>query len=191
MPRPERGPVRRAEGLDPEISAQPRVIPDELALEASAEPELSVDPEDLGARFLSEAVEQGDFDPERGWASVSLHESPARDQPLVSPNFEACSPIWEQTVELEIQTQGAADQLREPPPPPPSDELENEPGIREVSLLDPEDAESEPSSAAPQAEVSAPQRGERPPSMRTSALRMVRTVLMHSAWRVRRLARLT
>lgn len=190
MPRPERGPVRRAEGLDPEISAQPRLIPDELALEASAEPELSVDPEDLGARFLSDAVEQGDFDPERGWAAVSLYESPAHDQPLVSSNFVAGNPIWEQTVDLETRTQGAADQLREPPLPPPSDEVENEPGVREVSLLDREDAESEPSQRRPQAHVRAPHTGERPPSIRTSALRMVRAVLMYSAWRVRRLARL-
>jgi hypothetical protein len=123
-PRPERVPAQRARGLDPEITAQPRPIPDELALEASAEPELSVDPEDFGARFLSEAIEQGDFDPERAWeGSASLFESPARDQPLGSPNF---NPIWEQTIDLQSRTQGAYDQLREPPPPLPGDEFDAE-----------------------------------------------------------------
>ena len=126
-PRPERGPVQRAQGLDPEITAQPRPIADELALEISSEPELSVDPEDLGSRFLSDAIEQGDFDPERAWpGDTSLFESPARDQPLGGPNFVAGNPIWEQTVDLETRTQGAADQLREPPPPLPGDEFDAE-----------------------------------------------------------------
>ena len=112
----ERVPASRAQGLDDDVTAQPRPIADEIALEASAEPDLSVDPEDLGARFLSDAVEQGDFDPERAWpADSSLSEGPARDQPLGGPNFVAGNSVWEQTVDLANRTQGAADQLREAP----------------------------------------------------------------------------
>lgn len=73
--------VERAQGLDPEITAQPRSIPDELALEASSEPELSVDPDDLGSHFLREATAQGDFDPEQGWPG----ESSSYEVPEVGP----------------------------------------------------------------------------------------------------------
>jgi hypothetical protein len=108
-------PAHRAQGLDEEVTAQPRPIADELALDASAEPELSVDPEDLGARFLSDAVEQGDFSPGQAWRSdSSLSAIPAGDQPLAGTNFVAGNSVWEQTVDLESRTQGAADQLREP-----------------------------------------------------------------------------
>lgn len=48
-------PALRARGLEPEFTAQPRPIRDELALEASAEPDLSVDADELGSRFLREA----------------------------------------------------------------------------------------------------------------------------------------
>lgn len=64
-------PAHRAQGLDEAVTAQPRPVADELALEASAEPELSVDPEDLGSRFLSDAVEQGDFNPDQPWPDDS------------------------------------------------------------------------------------------------------------------------
>lgn len=113
-PHIERVPAARAQGLDDDVTAQPRPIADEIALEASSEPELSVDPEDLGSRFLSDAVEQGDFDPERAWpADSSLTEGPARDQALSGPNFVAGNSVWEQTVDLENRTRGASDQLRE------------------------------------------------------------------------------
>jgi hypothetical protein len=115
-------PAQRAQGLDPEFTAQPRSIPDEVALEASAEPELSVDPDELGSRFLRDATEQGDFDPERSWPEESsLMEIPARDRSVESTNFSAGNSIWEQTVDLELRAQGAAEQLREPAPPAAAD----------------------------------------------------------------------
>lgn len=141
----------RAHGLDPEITAQPRPIPDELALEASAEPDLSVDADELGSRFLREAIVQGDFDPERAWpGDASLNEGPARDQPLGGTNFVAGNKIWEQTVDLELRTQGAADLLREPAPPSAADDFDEEleedaldqdafvarSGVQEFSLFD-------------------------------------------------------
>ena len=114
--------AQRAQGLDPEYTAQPRPIPDELALEASAEPELSVDPDELGSRFLRDAVEQGDFDPERAWPEQSsLIDTPAGDQALDRTNFVAGNSVWEQTVDLETRTEGAANSLREPAPPPAAD----------------------------------------------------------------------
>ena len=117
-----RQPAQRAQGLDPEITAQPRSLPDELALEASAEPELSVDADELGSRFLRDAIEQGDFDPERAWPEESsLIDAPARDQPLSGSHFVAGNSVWEQTVDLETRTQGAADMLREPAPPTAAD----------------------------------------------------------------------
>ncbi|HET8935301.1 MAG TPA: hypothetical protein VFN67_17755 [Polyangiales bacterium] len=114
----EASPARRAQGLEPEITAQPRLIPDEIALEASAEPDLTIDVDDLGSRFLREATEQGDFDPERAWPSeASLFESPAGDEAQRSSTFVVGSRVWEQTVDLETRTQGAADLLRAPAPP--------------------------------------------------------------------------
>ncbi|HTU63971.1 MAG TPA: hypothetical protein VMF89_36145, partial [Polyangiales bacterium] len=108
--------------LDPEITAQPRSIADELALEASAEPDLSVDADELGSRFLRDATEQGDFDPERAWPDESsLIEAPARDHALSGTHFIAGNSVWEQTVDLETRTQGAADLLREPAPPAAAD----------------------------------------------------------------------
>jgi hypothetical protein len=110
----ERVPAARAQGLDDDVTAQPRPIADEIALEVSSEPELSVDPEDLGARFLSDAVEQGDFNPDQAWpADSSLIEVPAGDHALGGTNFVAGNSVWEQTVDLENRTQGASDQLRQ------------------------------------------------------------------------------
>lgn len=64
-PVPEHGQAKRARGLDPEITAQPRPIPDDIDLELDGEAALSIDPEDLGSHFLSEAIEQGDFNARR------------------------------------------------------------------------------------------------------------------------------
>lgn len=244
QPRPQRGPAQRARGLEPEITAQPRPISEELALEASAEPDLSIAPEDLGSRFLSDAIEQGEFDPERAWSgSASLFESPAHDEPLSGPNFVAGNSIWEQTVDLETRTRGAADQLREPAPPLPGDDfaaaVENEleedtaqisteetlrvaqSSIREFSLLDREGEEGDETispdvdlddqrpkqyvrvlrgrDAGPQPRATrtpardssarAQQQPERLPGIRSSGLRIVRSVLTHSAWVLRRIAR--
>lgn len=114
----EVSPAQPAQGIEPEITAQPKSIPDEIALEASAEPQLTIDVDDLGSHFLREATEQGDFDPERGWPSdANLFVSPAGDEPLGSSNFVAGKTVWEQTVDLETRTQGAANLLREPSPP--------------------------------------------------------------------------
>lgn len=207
-------PAQRAQGLEPEITAQPRPIPDELALEASAEPELSVDADELGSRFLRDAIEQGDFDPERAWPEQSsLIETPARDGALGSTNFVAGNPIWEQTVDLETRTQGAADLLREPAPPPaadfdaalretlpdPIDVQDNsahilDTTVREFSLFDGRDEGEEPS--APQSaraaydqedEQDRRNRGARPQSAARPA-GLLRAALTRSAHALRSIA---
>lgn len=193
-------PAQRAQGLDPEITAQPRAIPDELALEASAEDELSVDADELGSRFLRDATEQGDFDPARGWPEESsLIDAPAGDQPLGSTNFVAGNSVWEQTVDIETRTQGATDLLREPAPlpaagfdlamretlPDPIDVeddsahiLDN--NVREFSLFDAQDQSDEASAprsvrrpSARREQQERPERGAAPRSKSRSA-RLVR-----------------
>jgi len=156
-----RGPAKRAQGLDPEITAQPRPVADDMALEEPGLADgLSVEPEDLGSRFLSEAVEQGSYINELAPPSdASLFEPPAGDEPLVSPNFEPDRSIWEQTVDLSLQTGNDARALRSPGVVA-GDDFEdvgrsavedmktapmdlNDSSIRELSLFDREGAESD------------------------------------------------
>jgi hypothetical protein len=153
---PERGPTKRARGLDPEITAQPRPIADQMDLEASAEPGLSVDPDDLGARFLSDAIEQGDFDAGRSAPrDVSLFESAAGD----GARIESGNSIWERTVDVSMGTANDATQLRGPALLADEDEdddddddprvsdatgpLDAQSSIREISLFDREGDEAD------------------------------------------------
>jgi hypothetical protein len=158
--RPTRGPTKRANGLDPEITAQPRPISDDLGRDVDSEPGLSIDPEDLGNRFLRDATEQGDFDPSPvSELELSLMEDPtADDDTQVGAHLAYVRSVWDQTVDLELQTRGAADQLREPALPP-EDEFDTalddpraddsgevhlaQSYIREVSLLDREGSEGD------------------------------------------------
>lgn len=115
-PKPVRVPPNRAAGLDAEYTAQPRPPSDELGSADGGDGGLSVDPEDLGARFLSEAVEQGEASPHAALdRELSILNGPPTDEVMTSPNFEYENTLWEQTVELTLQTQGAADQLRGSP----------------------------------------------------------------------------
>jgi hypothetical protein len=111
-PTPARVPSERAQGLEPEITAQPRPLSDDLG-SLTGEDGLSVDPDDLGAHFLSEAIEQGDLSP-RGAADyeLSLQSGSETDAAMVGPNFESDNSLWEQTVGLAVQTAGGVDQLR-------------------------------------------------------------------------------
>ena len=159
-PRPARGPTKRAFGLEPEITAQPRPISDGLGRETASEPGLSIDTDDLGNRFLREATEQGDFDPAPvSELELSLMEDPTEDDDsVVSAHLEYVRSVWDQTVDLQLRARGASDQLRESAPPPEDefDEALDEPRvdeggavhlaqsyIREVSLLDREGSEGD------------------------------------------------
>jgi hypothetical protein len=137
--------------LEPEITAQPRQPSDELGEADGGQSGLSVDPEDMGVRFLSEATEQGEALRHGAMDSeLSLMNGPASDEVLTPPNFERENTLWEQTVDLVTQTQNASDQLRgsvsledEDDPSERESELEenlefnpNASDIREISLLD-------------------------------------------------------
>lgn len=88
-----------------EITAQPKSMPEELGMLVGHEQGLSVDPEDLGRTFLSDATEQGNFESSRGgendelWASSSA----TSDEALTGPNFEVDKDVWENTVSLTLQ----------------------------------------------------------------------------------------
>jgi hypothetical protein len=116
LPRPVRVPPKRAAGLDDELTAQPRPLSDELGESDGGQAGLSVDPEDLAVRFLSEATEQGDTLPHTLMESeLGPTTGLDSDAVLTPPNFEHENTLWEQTVDLMTQTRNAADQLRGPP----------------------------------------------------------------------------
>jgi hypothetical protein len=159
--RPARGPTKRALGLDPEITAQPRPFSADLGRETASEPGLSIDPDELGNRFLREATEQGDFDPTPvSELELSLMEDPTgADETPVGASFTYERSFWDESVDRQLETRGAADQLREPAPSPRDDfdEADDElraddqddevqiaqSYIREVSLLDREGSEGD------------------------------------------------
>lgn len=134
---------------EPEITAQPRSVSDEIALAASAEADLSVDPDDLGARFLRDAIEEGNFAPERAaFEDASLMEVPSGDAARVSPNFAPTNTVWEQTIDLAVRTGGAASELRSPAAEAGHEWSDGalrmtEPRVHEASLLDREGDEGD------------------------------------------------
>jgi hypothetical protein len=147
MPTPVRLPAKRAAGLDDELTAQPRPLSAEIGLSEAREPGMSVDPEDLGSHYLAEAVEQGEAPAHTALEmELSIIDGPASDGVLTPPNFEYENTLWEQTVDLTLQSRGSADELRAPPLQQDDDEREqderpapSESSIRELSLLDPPD----------------------------------------------------
>jgi hypothetical protein len=107
QPRRVRVPTARARGLDPEFTAQPHSLSD-LGGIAHDEPGLSIDPEDLGSRFLSEAVEQGDFTTrDAADLELSLLGDPESDD---RPSTEIS--VWTRMVDLATEGGGASEQLR-------------------------------------------------------------------------------
>jgi hypothetical protein len=86
-----------------ELTAQPKSMDDEeLGISEQHESGLSVDADDLGRNFLSEAMDQGNFESElRGDAA-----DPS-DAALTGPNFESDKDVWENTVSLSLQNEGA------------------------------------------------------------------------------------
>jgi hypothetical protein len=88
-----------------ELTAQPKSIDDEeLGISEEHESGLSVDPDDLGRNFLSEAMDQGNFESElRG------DGADPSDAALTGPNFESDKDVWENTISLSLQN-GAADE---------------------------------------------------------------------------------
>ncbi len=150
-------PARDDKDREPELTAQPKTLPEELGTTPITESGLSVDPEDLGRQFLSDAIEQGNFESQRGGeaAELWLSSNPPSDDALTGPNFEADHDVWETTAGLVMQS-GSADEAQEAAStaPPSSEELPaaerdeddeldleadldlSEPVIQEASLLD-------------------------------------------------------
>lgn len=92
-----------------EITAQPKSMPEELGMLVGHEQGLSVDPEDLGRTFLSDATEQGNFESSRGGENDELwSSSSANDEALTGPNFEVDKDVWENTVNLTLQNGAGA-----------------------------------------------------------------------------------
>jgi hypothetical protein len=153
-PQPVRVPARRAAGLDEELTAQPRPLSDELGESDGGQAGLSVDPENLGVRFLSEATEQGEALPHpRMESELSPATGPDSDAVLTPPNFEHENTLWEQTVDLVTQTQNAADQLRGSPLITDDDDLLEEELEREVAR----ELEREPHTEQEAAELRLPE----------------------------------
>jgi hypothetical protein len=90
-----------------ELTAQPKSIPSELATPEHSSG-LSVDPEDLGRQFLSDAMEQGNFESQRGGESADMwvNAAPPTDEAMVGPNFETDRSIWENTVSMSMENGG-------------------------------------------------------------------------------------
>jgi hypothetical protein len=92
-----------------EITAQPKSMPEELGMLVGHEQGLSVDPDDLGRTFLSDATEQGNFESSRGGENDELWAgSSASDEALTGPNFEVDKDVWENTVSLTLQNGAGA-----------------------------------------------------------------------------------
>lgn len=77
----------------PEITAQPRRV--RSGKRASHERGLAVDPDDLGAEFLSEATEQGNFEGERD-TELSLGGPPPSD--AADADYDPNASVWDETV---------------------------------------------------------------------------------------------
>jgi hypothetical protein len=136
---------------DQDVTARPRPIPEELTKRPVAESGLSVDPEDLGAQFLTDATEQNNFESSDvgDEGELSIVEGAPSDDALTGPNFDPDHDVWEQTVDLALDSDGL-DGTRAAAPPGESDQDQprsavdqhrDQParGPDEGSLLDEED----------------------------------------------------
>jgi hypothetical protein len=121
-----------------EITARPKGIAQELGDAHRHESGLSVDPEDLGRQFLSEAMEQGNFESQRGGGADDLGVTAAAssDNALLGPNFEGDRSIWENTISLTLQNGGTDEAQEELAPPSSSDEDEDEDELDGLRTLD-------------------------------------------------------
>ncbi len=98
---------------EPQITAQPRRIADELKASPFSEPGLSVDPEDLGKQFLGDAMEQANYESFQGGGTPDMYiNNPApTDAALTGANWEQDRSVWQHTVEMSLQS-GSLDEAR-------------------------------------------------------------------------------
>lgn len=107
-----------------EVTAQPKGVPDELGTSPMQDPGLSVDPEDLGRQFLSEATEQRNYESLRGGEAADMWTNSAApsDEALPGPNFEGERTIWENSVSMAMENGGARGAHERIAPPRPDDD---------------------------------------------------------------------
>lgn len=107
-PRRIRVPSERARGLEPEVTAQPHSYVRELGVSSREESGLSIDPEELGNHFLTEAVEQGDLNVRDDVALdlAMLGDPESDDRPSVEFS------VWSRMVELANDGASPSAQLR-------------------------------------------------------------------------------
>ena len=107
-PRRIRVPSERARGLEPEVTAQPHSYVRELGVAVREESGLSIDPEDLGSHFLTEAVEQGDLGARDDAALelAMLGDPESDDRPSVELS------VWSRMVDLAADGGTPSEQLR-------------------------------------------------------------------------------
>lgn len=124
---------------EPEITAQPKSLPEELdELERDDQVGLSIDPDDMGRQFLEDATEQGDETVLRmeDGANLSVTGAADSDQAFSGPTFEANQDVWENTVNIALQ-EGSDEAMGSLSPPAASVELE-------LAKADDDDFSSEP-----------------------------------------------
>jgi hypothetical protein len=139
--------MKRKQTDERAITARPKPLFDEIAEPQEDEPGLSVDPEDLGAHFLSEATETS---VRRRPDELSLAEAAPTDEALSGPNFDPEQTVWDSTVDMSLQ---ADEEPLEPSAEPGEEPFSSEDDasrdtldltqdtIREGSLLDREGEE--------------------------------------------------
>jgi hypothetical protein len=114
-----------------EVTAQPKGMAEELGTKPTWESGLSVDPDDLGRHFLSDATDQSNFESSQAGehADLWVNNAAPTDEALTGPNFEGDRSIWENTVSLSMQSGGPDGAQSEVSPPSPIDEDEQSDGL--------------------------------------------------------------
>ena len=95
----------QVDGEEREITARPKSMPEELDMLVGHEQGLSVEPDELGRTWLSDATEQGNFESARGGENDDLWSSSGStsDEALTGPSFDLGNDVWENTVNLTLQ----------------------------------------------------------------------------------------
>jgi hypothetical protein len=145
MPQPQqRTRARTKRAREPELDARPKSFIDESRAQALSDEGLSADADELGARFLRDATQQGNMESWRGDGLPELDatEAPPTDEALSGPSFDPDESVWDNTADLTLQggPLGAAledldDQPMEPVEPEEAVDM-SEDAIRDGTLLD-------------------------------------------------------
>jgi len=125
---------------EPEITAQPKSLLEELATTAPSEEGLSVDPEEMGKSFIRYATEQGNFEGS-AQRELAISGEAASDAALQGAHFSEEGTIWDSTVDLTLENDGTdGATLAAAPASPEQDEDERadeiQRGVAEIDLTE-------------------------------------------------------